>query len=224
MLVENFTHTLKIVHKRYVWCLCPLERLGPRGTPWSKKAWRRGAPCRSSTGAAHKVSVARAAPWSALRRGAPVGARKQVACRLLHSRGLLVNGWERQRGNFFHQAPRDCRPFKSDFFARSVFSLIKFCAELCTKIAIKPVRFKKINIVKMCQKYACFAGSAFKSLNFAQILENFARTCVRVAVRFETQLERYKLKLLDIVEIIEYTHYIKTMCLFLMTADAPRIV
>ena len=30
------------------------------------------------------------------------------------------------------------------FFARSGFSLIKFCAELCTEIAIKHIRFEKI--------------------------------------------------------------------------------
>ena len=38
------------------------------------------------------------------------------------------------------------------FFARSEFSLIKFCAELCMKIAIKTCNIWK-NIVKLCQKY-----------------------------------------------------------------------
>ena len=40
------------------------------------------------------------------------------------------------------------------FFARSEFSLIKFCAELCTKIAIKTCKiWRKKNLVKLCQKY-----------------------------------------------------------------------
>ena len=35
-------------------------------------------------------------------------------------------------------------------------------------------------------KSACFASFAFKSYDFAQILENFARTCVRVSVCFRS--------------------------------------
>ena len=34
----------------------------------------------------------------------------------------------------------------------------------------------------------CFVSSALKSENFAQILENFARTCVRVSVRFRNSV------------------------------------
>ena len=37
-------------------------------------------------------------------------------------------------------------------------------------------------------KSACFASSAFKSLNFVQNLENFAWTCVRVSVRFRSSV------------------------------------
>ena len=35
---------------------------------------------------------------------------------------------------------------------------------------------------------ACFASSAFKSLNFSQILENFAGICVRVSMRFKSSV------------------------------------
>ena len=38
------------------------------------------------------------------------------------------------------------------FFARSEFSLIKFCAELCTKTAIKTCKIWK-NLGKLYQKY-----------------------------------------------------------------------
>ena len=45
------------------------------------------------------------------------------------------------------------RPFKSDFFfALSEFSLIKLCAELFKKIAIKTCKIRK-NLVKLCQTY-----------------------------------------------------------------------
>ena len=49
-------------------------------------------------------------------------------------------------------------------------------------------------------KSACFATCAFKSKDFVQILENFARTCVRVSVRFissayfGTTSKKFKLK------------------------------
>ena len=47
-----------------------------------------------------------------------------------------------------------CAPdlLKVVFFARSEFSLIKFCAELCTEIAKKNCKICK-NLVKLCQKY-----------------------------------------------------------------------
>ena len=62
------------------------------------------------------------------------------------------------------------------FFARSEFSLIKFCAKLCTKIAIKTCNIwkKHSQIVPKIRKTACFASSAFKSISFGQILESFA--------------------------------------------------
>ena len=41
---------------------------------------------------------------------------------------------------------------KVNFFARSEFSLIKFCAELWAEIAIKTYKISN-NFVKMCQKY-----------------------------------------------------------------------
>ena len=74
------------------------------------------------------------------------------------------------------------------FFARSEFCLIKFGAELCTKIAIKTCKIWK-NLVKLClnlEKVPFFASFAYKSFNFAQILENFAQTCVRASVRFRS--------------------------------------
>ena len=78
------------------------------------------------------------------------------------------------------------------FFARSEFSLIKFCKELCSEIAIKTNNLFK-NFVKWCQKHelsSCFASSAFKSKNFAQIQENFARTCARLSAHFRSSAVR----------------------------------
>ena len=52
----------------------------------------------------------------------------------------------------------------------------------------KPYNIWK-NFTKLCHQYeksACFASFALKKYNFAQILENFARTYVRVSVRFRT--------------------------------------
>ena len=95
-------------------------------------------------------------------------------------------------GRFFHKVAMSVYVYISDllkliYFARSELTFINFCAELCTEIAQKTNDF--FFIVKLCPEYeksSCFASYAFKSKNFAQILENFARTFVRMSVRFRS--------------------------------------
>ena len=88
--------------------------------------------------------------------------------------------------------------FKTDLlkvncFAWSELSYIKFCAELYAKIAIKNTIFKKkfkncANNMKKCLVWKIF----IKSIFFAQILENFARTWVRLSVRFRSSVSKKK--------------------------------
>ena len=71
---------------------------------------------------------------------------------------------------------------------QSEFTFIKFCAELCAEIVKKNIYdLNKLGqIVPKVLKSGFFASFAFGILNFAQILENVAQTCVSVSVRFRS--------------------------------------
>ena len=50
----------------------------------------------------------------------------------------------------FNYKYAETRPYKSEFFARSSFILIKFCEIFCAEIALKHTIFLK-KVVKLCQ-------------------------------------------------------------------------
>ena len=78
---------------------------------------------------------------------------------------------------------------KGIFAMRSEFTFIKFSAVFCAEVDLKAyVIFFifKCQILPKIWKSAFFACFAFKNLHFAQILENFARTCVLVSMRLRS--------------------------------------
>ena len=59
----------------------------------------------------------------------------------------------------------------------------------CAKNAMKHVKLAQKKFVRLCQKHencSCFTSFVFKSINFAQILENFAQTCVCTSAAYRS--------------------------------------
>ena len=75
------------------------------------------------------------------------------------------------------------RPSKSDFFARSEFILIKICADLCSEIAIKHIKFEEKTLsigAKNIKKVSVLLAprSKVKKLRrFKKILPGHASAC-----------------------------------------------
>ena len=75
---------------------------------------------------------------------------------------------------------------KVNSFARTIFSLIHFCAELWAKITIKTYNVEKKTLTKGTKiwKSACFYSFAIKTKKVSHILDHFVRMCDSVSVSF----------------------------------------
>ena len=80
------------------------------------------------------------------------------------------------------------RPSKSKFFCAVRIFVIKFCAKTFAKNSINTGKFCK-KFLRFCAKHensAYFPSFAVKHLNFMQILEHFAQTCVCMSAAFRS--------------------------------------